>query len=164
MTQEEAAVAMHHAPISPEAPIPARVVPRPWEDLASYISRVSAEMGYKNPGWILHPEGVASAVQPYNLCRLRRKADYQFFEHLLCLNEGTIYDLTLHRFALCLLEPDVLRPALPEEIQRPLLTRYLFQTFFHPYSATKVCSVCFTEEPTHGRLYWSALPVIVWSS
>ncbi len=96
MTQEEAAVAMHHAPISPEAPIPARVVPRPWEDLASYISRVSAEMGYKNPGWILHPEGVASAVQPYNLCRLRRKADYQFFEHLLCLNEGTIYDLTLH--------------------------------------------------------------------
>ena len=161
MTQEEAAVAMHHAPISPEAPIPARVVPRPWEDLASYISRVSAEMGYKNPGWILHPEGVASAVQPYNLCRLRRKADYQFFGHLLWLNEGTIYDLTLHHFALCLLEPDVPRSVIPEEIQRPLLTRYLFQTFFHPYSATKVCSVCFTEEPTHGRLYWSALPVIV---
>jgi TniQ len=161
MTQEEAAEAMYHAPISPVAPIPARVVPRKWEDLASYISRVAAEMGYKNPGWILHPEGVASAVHPYNLCRLRRKADYQFFEHLLCLNEGTIYDLTLHRFALCLLEPDEVRPALPEEIQRPLLTRYLFQTFFHPYSATKVCSLCLAEEPTHGRLYWNALPVIV---
>jgi predicted site-specific integrase-resolvase len=117
-------------------------------------------MGYKNPGWILHPEGVASTVQPYNLCRLRRKADYQFFGHLLCLNEGTIYDLTLHHFALCLLEPDVYRPVIPEEIQRPLLTHYLFQTFFHPYSATKVCSLCLAEEPTHGRLYWSALPVV----
>jgi hypothetical protein len=107
---------MHPAPISPLAPIPARVVPCPWEDLASYISRVAAEMGYKNPGWILHPEGVASTVQPYNLCMLRRKADYQLFEHLLCLDEGTIYDLTLHRFAICLLEPAGSRLVIPDEI------------------------------------------------
>lgn len=152
---------MQHSPISPLAPIPARVVPCPWEDLASYITRVATEMGYKNPGWILHPEGVASTVQPYNLCRLRRKADYQFFEHLLCLNEGTIYDLTLHRFTLWLLEPAVSRSVIPEEIQCPLLTRYILQTFFHPYSATKVCSVCLTGEPAHGRLYWCALPVVV---
>jgi DNA-binding transcriptional MerR regulator len=117
-------------------------------------------MGYKNPGWILHPEGVASTVQPYNLCMLRRKNDYQFFERLLCLNEGTIYDFTLHRFAPYLLDPGVPHPAISEEIQRPLLTRYLFQTFFRPYSATKVCSICLTEEPAHGRLYWSALPVV----
>jgi excisionase family DNA binding protein len=152
---------MQHSTSSPLAPIPARVVPSPWEDLASYITRVATEMGYRNPRWILHPEGVVSTVQPYNLCRLRRKADYQFLEHLLYLNEGTIYDLTLHRFSLCFLEPEVSsRPSIPEEIQRPLLTQYMFQTFFHPYSATKVCSVCLTEEPAHGRLYWCALPVV----
>jgi DNA-binding transcriptional MerR regulator len=151
---------MQQSTILPLAPIPARVVPYPWEDLASYITRVAAEMGYKNPGWILHPEGVVSTVQPYNLCRLRRKTDYQFLEQLLCLNEVTIYDLTLHRFTLCLLESEVSRQVIPDEIQRPLLTQYMFQTFFHPYSATKVCSVCLTEEPLHGRLYWSALPVV----
>src|SRR6202521_1861960 len=100
---------MQYVPVSPLAPIPARVIPCPWEDFASYITRVAAEMGYKNPGWILHPEGVASTVQPYNLCIMRRKANYQFFERLLCLNEGTIFGLTLHRFALRLLEPAVSR-------------------------------------------------------
>ena len=118
-------------------------------------------MGYRNPGWILHPEGVVSTVQPYNLCRLRRKADYQFFEHLLCLNEGTLYDLTLHRFTPCLLDSEDSRLSNSEEIKRPLLTQYMFQTFFHPYSATKVCSICLTEEPAYGRLYWSSLPVVV---
>ncbi len=151
---------MQYSTTLPLAPIPARVLPCSWEDLASYITRVATEMGYRNPGWILHPEGVVSTVQPYNLCRLRRKVDYQFFEHLLCLNEGTIYDLTLHRFTPCLLDSKGSRQVIPEEIQRPLLTRYIFQTFFHPYSATKVCSMCLTEEPAHGRLYWSALPVV----
>jgi len=49
-------------------PIPARVAPQPWEDLASYISRLAMEMGYENPGWLLQPEGVVSSVQPFNLC------------------------------------------------------------------------------------------------
>jgi hypothetical protein len=151
---------MQHSTSSPLAPIPARVVPSPWEDLASYITRVATEMGYRNPGWILHPEGVVSSVQPYNLCKLRCKADYQFLEQLLYLNERTLYDLTLHRFTVCFLEPVGSRQSIPDEIPRPLLTQYMFQTFFHPYSATKVCSVCLTEEPAHGRLYWSALPVV----
>src|ERR1700674_4511552 len=140
---------MQYVPVSPLAPIPARVIPCPWEDFASYITRVAAEMGYKNPGWILHPEGVTSTVQPYNLCTLRRKVDYHFLERLLCLDEAAIYGLTLHRFAVCLLDPEVSRPAIPEEVQRPLLTRYTFQTFFHPYSATKVCSVCLAEDSAH---------------
>ncbi len=151
---------MQHANTPPLAPIPARVVPQPWEDLASYISRLAAEMGYRNPGWLLHPEGVDSAVRPFNLCLLRRKADYQFFERLLCLSAESLYGLTLHRFALCLPVPEVSRPTISEEIRRPLLTRYIFQTFFHPYSATKVCSICLSEEPAHSRLYWSALPVV----
>jgi DNA-binding transcriptional MerR regulator len=151
---------MQHSTSSPLAPIPARVPPSSWEDLASYITRVATEMGYRNPGWILHPEGVASTVQPYNLCRLRRKADYQFLEQLLCLNERVLYDLTLHRFTVCFLETDGSRLDIPDEIHRPLLTQYMFQTFFHPYSSTKVCSECLTEEPAHSLLYWSALPVV----
>src|SRR4051794_27318903 len=121
---------MQNVPVSPLAPIPARVIPCPWEDFASYITRVAAEMGYKNPWWILHPEGVVSTIQPYNLCMLRRKSDYQFFERLFCLNEGTIYDFTLHRFAPYLLDPEVPHPEISVEIPRPLLTRHIFQTFF----------------------------------
>src|SRR2546421_3208132 len=142
-------------------PIPARVVLRPWEDLASYISRIAAEIGYRKPGWILQPEGIPSKVQPFNLCTLRREADYQLLERLLYMDEAAVYGLTLHRFALCLLDPDASRLAITEEVQRPLLTRHIFQTFFRPYSATKVCSVCLTEEPAYGRLYWCALPVVV---
>ncbi len=152
---------MQHSSISPLAPIPARVVPNSWEDLASYITRVATEMGYRNPGWILHPEGVVTIVQPYNLCRLSRETDYQFFEHLLCMDEEAIYSHTLHRFTPCLYDTEDSRPSIPEEIKRPLLTQYMFQSFFHPYSATKVCSVCLTEEPAYGRLYWSVLPVVV---
>lgn len=37
---------MQHSNTPPLAPIPARVGPQPWEDLASYISRLAAEMGY----------------------------------------------------------------------------------------------------------------------
>ena len=104
---------MQHSTNSALFPIPARVVPSSLEDLASYISRVATEMGYRNPGWILHPEGVVSTVQPYNLCRLSRKADYQFLEQLLCLNERTLYDLTLHRFTVCFLEPEGSRQGIP---------------------------------------------------
>ncbi len=149
-------------PITPSlSPIPARVAPQSWEDLASYISRLATEMGYENPGWLLHPEGVVSSVQPFNLCLLRRQADYHFFEQLLNLSEETLYGLTLHRFTHRLLEPAVSHPVIPEEIQRPLLTRYIFQTFFHPYSATKACARCLAEEPAYGRLFWNALPVVV---
>ena len=151
---------MQHSGIFVFPPLPARAVPRPWEDLASLVSRMAAEMSYKNPGWILHPEEIPSAIQPYNLCLLRRIADYQFLERLLCLDEETIYGLTLHRFASRLQVPEAIPPDATREVQRPLLTRYLFQTFFHPYSATKVCSACLADDPQYARLYWSALPAV----
>ena len=119
------------------------------------------EMGYENPGWLLQPEGVVSSVQPFNLCLLRRQTDYHFFEQLLYLSEETLYGLPLHRFAISMLGPELSHQNVHEEVQRPLLlSRYVFQTFFHPYSATKVCSVCLTEEPAYGLLYWSVLPVV----
>lgn len=118
------------------------------------------EMCYENPGWLLHPEGVVSSVQPFNLCLLRREADYRFLEQLLYLSEETLYGLTLHRFAPSMLEPELSQQNMRGEVQHPLLSRYVFQTFFHPYSATKVCSKCLEQEPAHGRLYWSILPVV----
>jgi excisionase family DNA binding protein len=143
------------------APIPARTLPQPWEDLASFVSRVAGCMGYKNPQWVLRPEEGTSTIRPFNLCMLRGKTDYHFLEHLLQLDEEMLYSLTIHRFASRVQAPELARSTIAEVIQRPLLTRYLFQSFFHPYSATKVCPRCLTEEPVYGRLFWNALPVVV---
>ena len=140
--------------------LPIRTIPFPWEDLASLTSRQAEQMGYRNPTWILRPEEVPYIVQPFSLCQLRDKADYCFFEQLLGLDEECLYQLTLHRFASCLQSPTTIDGAVAKEINRPLLKRYTFQSFFHPYSATKVCSRCLAEEPGYGRLYWSALPVV----
>jgi hypothetical protein len=141
--------------------VPARTLPHPWEDFASFVSRVAECMGYKNPQWILRPEESSSAVQPFNLCMLRKKKDYRFFEYLLQIDERAIYHLTLHRFTSCVQDPVISHAERsPDEIECLLLTHYTFQTFFNPYSATKICSACLAEEPTYGRLYWNILPVI----
>ncbi len=144
----------------PCAPIPARTLPQPWEDLASFVSRIAGCMGYKNPQWILRPEESTSTIQSFNLCMLREKTDYHFLEHLLQLDEEALYSLTIHRFASRVQAPELARSTVAEVIQRPLLTRYLFQSFFHPYSATKFCPYCLAEEPVYGRLFWNALPVV----
>lgn len=142
------------------APLPARTPSSSWEDLASLVSRTAVCMGYKNPQWILHPEENPSAIHPFNLCMLRERRDYQFLEQLLLLDEEALYSLSLHRFAVCLQTTEHLVPENSSKIQRPLLSRSIFQTFFRPYSATAVCSVCLTEEPAYSRLYWGILPVV----
>jgi hypothetical protein len=139
--------------------LPVRVVPHPWEDLASFISRVATTMIYKNPSWILRPEDIPSTVQLFNLCLLSKEADYRFLERLLRIDEGTIYQLTLHRFTSRVQSPELSQTIAEGLVQRPLLTQYNFQSFFHPYSATKVCPHCLAEEPTFGHLAWSAAPV-----
>src|SRR5712692_10298278 len=90
---------MQHEWLQPITPLPIRALPSFWEDLASLISRLAEQMGYKNPAWILHPEEVPYTVQPYSLCQLLVKTDYQFFEQLLRLDEECLYNCTLHRFA-----------------------------------------------------------------
>jgi hypothetical protein len=117
-------------------------------------------MGYKNPQWILRPEEGSSTIQPFNLCMLREKGDYHFFEHLLQLDEEVLYSLSLHRFTSYVQAPLSPGADSPSEIRRPLLSRHIFQTFFRPYSATAVCSACLAEEPAYGRLYWNVLPVV----
>ncbi len=37
-------------------PLPVRVLPEPWEDLASLLSRTAVQMGYKQVNWLLRPE------------------------------------------------------------------------------------------------------------
>ena len=140
--------------------IPVRTTPQPWEDMASLVSRVAGCMGYKNPQWILHPEENSSTIQPFNLCMLREKKDYLFFEHLLQLDEEMQYSLSLHRFTQHIQVPKSLNLYKSSEVQRPLLSRHTFQTFFRPYSATAVCSACLAEQPAYGRLYWSIFPVV----
>lgn len=154
---------MRHEAVPSITAMPMRIMPSPWEDLASLISRLGEQMGYKNPAWILRPEDIPYVVQPFTLCQLRDKADYRFFEQLLRLDEECLYQLTLHRFASGIQAPEAVDGIEAREINRPLLRRYTFQSFFHPYSATKVCPRCLCEEPAYGRLYWSALPVVACS-
>ena len=152
---------MYHSWTQPIALLPVRAIPRTFEDLGSLISRAAEQMGYKNPIWILRPEVISYSVQAFSLGLLRKRMDYQFFEQLLGLDEEALYRLTLHRFASRVQAPELSRSTDAEMIQRPLLTRYLFQSLFHPYSATKVCPRCLAEEPAYGRLFWNALPVVV---
>lgn len=147
--------------LSPFFPLPLPpIVPNTWEDLASFLSRAATEMGYKNVTWLLHPQDIAYRVQPYQLCLLQKTSDYRFLERLLCLEEETLYQRTLHRFSTSLQEPEHASKGLPGEVQRPLLTHHLFQSFCHPYSATKVCPLCLAKEPAYARLFWSILPVV----
>ena len=90
---------MRHEAVPSITALPMRIMPFPWEDLASLISRLGEQMGYKNPAWILRPEDIPYVVQPFTLCQLRDKADYRFFEQLLRLDQECLYQLTLHRFA-----------------------------------------------------------------
>src|SRR5215471_3280089 len=59
-------------------PIPIHVQPSPWEDIASLISRVAAQMGYASPLWVLSPEQYEYAVSARSLTTLSKAADYQF--------------------------------------------------------------------------------------
>src|SRR6266567_4912264 len=81
-------------------PLPRRVTPHPSEDLASMIVRTAQAMGYPEPSWILRPEKVAHAVAPGELALLRRQFDYELLMRLLDIDEATLYQLTLHRFAM----------------------------------------------------------------
>ena len=66
-------------------PLPQRVIPQPWEDLPSVISRVARKMGYERPEWVLRPEAFSHSVAPNTLPLLRRQADYQLLKRLLLL-------------------------------------------------------------------------------
>src|SRR6266699_6629884 len=81
-------------------PLPVRVLPEPWEDLASLLSRTSVQMGYKKVNWLLRPEDGAYSRLDRDVCFLLQHAAYQYLGHLLHLSEEALYKMTFHRFLL----------------------------------------------------------------
>jgi len=142
-------------------PLPLRVVPKPWEDLPSLLTRTAVRMGYPSPRWILRAEEVAYDMETANPCLLHKSADYQYLQHLLLLDEETLYQCTYHRFAEQLQPPVEFFGGGPDEIQRPLLGQNAAVAVFDPYASTKVCPLCLAEEPAHGRLYWNVRHVVL---
>ena len=79
-------------------PLPIRVVPEPWEDLSSLLSRTAVQMGYQKVGWLLRPEDCAYSRLERDVCFLLQDETYQYLGRLLQLSEEALYKLTLHRF------------------------------------------------------------------
>src|SRR6266566_8239703 len=110
-------------------PLPVRIIPCPWEDLASILSRSAQEMGYQTVLWLLRPEVIPHRVAR-EVCRLRKALSYQVLERLLLLSEERLYSMTFHRFATRLQAPEeAFLTGKVEEIQRPLLSRNTYQRY-----------------------------------
>ena len=143
-------------------PLPVRVLPEPWEDLASLLSRTAVQMGYKQVNWLLRPEDDAYSRLDPNVCFLCEDAAYHYLEHLLQLNEETLYKLTCHRFLPQMHAPDEVQLAPSGYLQRPLfLPRgHVTRTLFLSKLTARVCPRCLAEEPACGLLYWNIGPVV----
>ncbi|MFL5703203.1 MAG: TniQ family protein [Ktedonobacteraceae bacterium] len=144
------------------APLPQRVIPLPWEDLPSVISRVARKMGYERPEWILRAEAFSHRIAPNALPLLRRQADYQLLKRQLLLEEEQLFSLTLHRFAhrfealaspLSQTDPDFLA-----SIER-MLPRHV--QFFRSEPETQVCPLCLDKPDGYDRLYWRCSYVLL---
>jgi hypothetical protein len=143
-------------------PIPIRVRPLPWEDIASLLSRVAEQMGYTNPQWVLSPEQYEHMVSARSVLTLHRAVDYRFLARLLLVDEEVLYACTLHRFATKLLEGKATSMRETEDIERPLLNkrRGIMGQFFHNLNTAKVCPQCLSEDQAYGRLYWQVRAVV----
>src|SRR6266566_1554141 len=80
-------------PIHAGTPLPLRVRPLPWEDLASILSRASRRMGYEQPKWLLQSEYSSYRLREEDLPWLCREEDFLYLEHLLSLDgEDALFD------------------------------------------------------------------------
>ncbi len=143
-------------------PLPVRVVPEPWEDLASLLSRTAVQMGYKKVNWLLRPEDCAyNRIDP-DVCFLLQDAAYQYLGHLLQLSEEALYKLTFHRFLLQMQIPDEVQPTPSGYLQRPLFfpSGHATRQLFLSKSVARVCPTCLAEEPACGVLYWNIGPIV----
>src|SRR6266571_2958944 len=144
------------------APLPQRVIPLPWEDLPSLISRVARKMGYERPEWILRPEALSHSIAPSTLPLLRRRADYQLLKRLLLLEEEQLFSLTLHRFThrfeALPCPPPQTNPDFLASIERTL-PRHV--QFFRSEPETQVCPLCLDNPDGYDRLYWRCSYVLL---
>jgi TniQ len=170
LRQREAEKQMEVRLVQNLSPLPQRVAPRPWEDLASLLSRTARKMGYEHPQWLLRPEQIAYKISASSLPLLRRRADYLMLGRLLSLDEAQIYDLTLHRFAGRFRageRPDPSTLPLPSflgvrsfDIEYSLLWTKHLASFFHTDRTTRVCPCCLDDGESYDRLYWRCMLVV----
>ncbi len=140
--------------VNPGAPLPLRVRPLPWEGLASVISRAARRMGYEQPKWLLQLENSSYRLREEDLPWLCRKEDFLHLEHLLYLDEETLYRTTVHRFA-PILQYETDLPVLQNArlVARPLLSE---RSYFQDPLSMKVCPACLGQQDGYDRLYWLA--------
>jgi hypothetical protein len=143
-------------------PLPVRVLPEPWEDLASLLSRSAVEMGYKHVNWLLRPEDRSYRWLGRDVCFLFQDETYQYLEHLLQLSKEELYKLTLHRFLLQMQTPEEKQTTLSGCRECPLFPSlgHAIRKLFLSKSATRVCPRCLAEEPAYGLLCWNFGPVV----
>lgn len=155
-------------------PLPKRVSPQPWEDLASFLVRSAKEMGYEYPQWILRPETSSHSIDIWKLAALSRQADYDFLSQLLHVSETQLYQMTIHRFSpLLAAHSDEEQKASMQRRQHHYLTtsyqersvnRQLFTHnlggFFLSNSPTiRICPLCAHSPDAYDRLYWRIRPL-----
>jgi TniQ len=145
------------------------VSPRPWEDLASVISRVAQNMGFAQADWVLiSTEAPYHKVYSLDIPLLHRLADYQMLERQLGLDERSLYHLTMNRFASRLQPPQkgeqaVTPSAETEAIRYPLLSHSAVRRVGISLRDIKLCPNCLEEEESYDRLFWRLSPVILCS-
>jgi hypothetical protein len=143
------------------------VSPRPWEDLASVISRVARNMHYEDPTWLLISQDAPHLkIYSQNVPVLCRRDDYRLLERQLGLDREELYRLTLHRLA----------PRLQHSVEGEYADSHVSSDDLHVpasladttsrrYCAslrdTKVCPACLEEEIGYDRLYWRLSPVVL---
>lgn len=134
------------------APLPRRAVPRPWEDIASVLSRNASAMGYPDPRWLLHLQELPwYHINESELPYVSLKRDYLVLGRLLHLDEEALYRLTLHQFASVLQLPRQRLQGESSSLDRPLLDGRP-RIGRSPY--IKVCPLCLSESGGYDRIYW----------
>ena len=134
-----------------------RIVPFPWESLASVVARASHLFGLSHPEHLLRTAFSFRSIDKHNLLTLTDTKDYAFLEYILQIERETLYRLTIHQFADPLQRGDRFIPVAEKYLS--LETNALHWLFPHN-SHTQVCPRCLAEE-AYDRLYWTARLVLV---
>lgn len=146
-----------------QAVTPAHIVtPRPWESLASVMTRVARKMGYRRPEWVLHTlrEELPAPFLPTDITLVVPGEGARWLGHRLHLDEETVYQLTLHRFAALLQAPTGVEVP-SSQGGRLLLTQTTIGRYCTPNGTTQLCPACLDEQEWYEPLYWRLRHVLL---
>src|SRR5260370_23893386 len=133
-----------------------RIVPFPWESLASVVSRASRSFGIRHPKQLLRTPFSIHYIDEGDLLTLTNIQDYVFLEYELQIDTETLYRLTIHRFSDLLQRYNLYTVA----GMYPSLELNARSWLFPDTNHIKVCPQCLAEEG-YDRLYWIARMVSV---